>query len=269
MAERPAGPAGERRKSAEVIRLAAMEPAAAEAVQRARLAIGVAQTPREVIDIVIVLVRALGAEIAPVGVAPEHALPDNLTLDVDEAMLAVADPGSAAWRDLRMVLPTFLDEARRIVLELRQRALRQDPATTDSVTGLINRAAFDDQLRQLAPGDAIALVRLHHLELLTDNVGERATEATLVTFARLLTDHLRPSDLAARYSSDTFGLALPGISVQLLAHRLELIRQAWNGLRPYAMPLSVGLATLSSVPEAALRQAADAVEGAVRDHTEE
>jgi hypothetical protein len=106
----------------------------------------VAQTPRDVIDVVIGLVRTLGGQILPVGVASEDALPWNVTLGVDEAMLASVDPGSAAWEDLNIVLPTFLDDARRVVIQLRQQTFRQDPATSDAVTGLVDRAAFDAQL---------------------------------------------------------------------------------------------------------------------------
>jgi diguanylate cyclase (GGDEF)-like protein len=229
----------------------------------------VAQTPRDVIDVVIGLVRTLGGQILPVGVASEDALPWDLTLGVDEAMLASVDPGSAAWQDLNIVLPTFLDDARRVVIRLRQHTFRQDPATSDFVTGLVDRAAFAAQVHQLRSGDAIALVRIDHLQLLTDNAGAAASEAVLVGFARLLTDHVRASDCAARYAEDTFGLALPGISVQALAHRLEVIRQAWNGLRPYTVTFSVGIAVLDSTPEAALSLAADALDEAVLHQADE
>lgn len=259
----------DRRRPAEFLGSASLEPASARAVQRARLALAAAQTPRDVIDVVVGLVRTLGGQILPVGLASEDALPWNVTLGVDEAMLASVDPGSAAWEELNVVLPTFLDDARRVVIQLRQQTFRQDPATSDAVTGLVDRAAFDAQLYQLKSGDAIALVRLHHLQLLTDNAGLAASEAVLVGFARLLTDHVRASDCTARYSEDTFGLALPGISVRALAHRLEVIRQAWNGLRPYTVTFSVGTAVLDSTPEAALSLAADALDKAALEQAAE
>jgi GGDEF domain-containing protein len=90
-----------------------------------------------------------------------------------------------------------------------------------------------------------------------------------VGFARLLTDYVRASDCVARYAEDTFGLALPGIGVQALEHRLEVIRQAWNGLRPYTVIFSVGIAVLDSTPEAALSLAADALDEAVLHQADE
>jgi diguanylate cyclase (GGDEF)-like protein len=255
----------ERRHFAATLQSASLGPDAAMALHRARFAIGTAQRPRDVVDAVIALVRALGGHIAPVGIAPEDALPWNLTLGVDEAMRASSEPGSKASEDLRLVLPALLDDARREVIRLRQKALRRDPNTSDEMTGLVNRAAFAAELRQLEPRAAVALVQLHDLQLLTDNAGTAASGAVLVAFARLLTDHVRPSDIAARYSDDTFGLALPGITVRSLALRLELIRQAWNGLRPYTVAFSVGVAALDSTPKAALIAAAEALDLAALD----
>ncbi|MDT5032716.1 MAG: hypothetical protein QOC94_2887 [Actinoplanes sp.] len=266
LAEQPGeAPDADRRNFASISQSAALEPDAAMAVHRARFAVGAAQRPRDVVDAVIVLVRALGGHLAPVGIAPEDALPWNLTLGVDEAMRASAEPGSKAWQDLRLVLPAFLDDARREVMTLRQKALRRDPQTSDEVTGLVNRAAFDAELRQLEPRTAVALIQLHDLQLLTDNAGAAASGAVLMAFGRLLTDYVRPSDIAARYADDTFGLALPGITVRSLALRLELIRQAWNGLRPYTVAFSMGVAALDSTPKAALIAAAEALDRAALD----
>jgi diguanylate cyclase (GGDEF)-like protein len=270
LAEQADGGLGaERRISAEISLSGSLEPATARAVQRARLAVGSAQTSRDVIDVVIGLVRTLGGQVVPVGLASSDAFPWNLTLGVDEALLALVDPGSEAWKDLNHVLPVVLEDARRAVIHLRLQALKRDPATSDAVTGLVNRAAFDAQLKHLEPRDAIALVRLHHLQLLTDNAGAAATEAVLVAFARLLTDHVRASDSAGRYAEHTFALAIPGISMQSLAHRLELMRQAWNGLRPYTVTFSVGIAALDSTPAAALRAAAQALDSAVLHRADE
>jgi GGDEF domain-containing protein len=87
------------------------------------------------------------------------------------------------------------------------------------------------------------------------NVGAAGTDNVLTTFATLLTDHLRPTDVAARYTDEIFAVALAGISAAALARRLEMIRQAWNGVRAYTISVSVAIAPILSTPDDALLRA--------------
>lgn len=92
-------------------------------------------------------------------------------------------------------------------------------ATLDSLTGLSNRAAFLDRLRQsIAAGKrhgdefGLALLDMDRLKPINDTYGHAAGDAALRAFAERLKDSCRASDFPARLGGDEFGVLLQRLS---------------------------------------------------------
>ena len=102
-------------------------------------------------------------------------------------------------------------------------------ASTDGLTGLINRRAFENEARALvAEGRqfALAMADLDHFKVLNDTFGHEAGDRALRLFAETVRAHLRPDDLLCRYGGEEFVLLLPDASPQVAAERLEAVRRA-------------------------------------------
>lgn len=144
-----------------------------------------------------------------------------------------------------------------LVLALRSRIAGlvdrlESAATTDELTGLPNRRAFDEQVRRELLQSAregsdlsLALLDLDRFKQLNDTVGHLAGDRALQTLARVLHDELRPMDWPARIGGDEFAVLLPGAGetdAEEVGERLLAgIEGAFAG-EPVPLQASVGVA---------------------------
>ncbi|MEM7626637.1 MAG: GGDEF domain-containing protein [Planctomycetota bacterium] len=101
-------------------------------------------------------------------------------------------------------------------------------ATRDALTGLANRAAFDDFLdQQLALNKpfALILIDLDKFKEVNDIHGHVAGDLVLQDQAELLTALAPPGALAARYGGEEFAVILPDADVVGGARLAEALRQ--------------------------------------------
>ncbi len=90
-------------------------------------------------------------------------------------------------------------------------------ASTDGLTGVANRRAFDAALRAMA-GDAMndgsdlafVLIDIDHFKQVNDRWGHPVGDEVLRMIAATLTRHVRGGDLVARYGGEEFAVILPG-----------------------------------------------------------
>ena len=128
--------------------------------------------------------------------------------------------------------------------QLRLRALSQ----SDALTGLLNRAGFEQQLDNLLDdhtGEPLALlyIDLDRFKPVNDTHGHAVGDALLRTFARRLVRLVRPSDAVARLGGDEFAVLLPGMRDAAQAERVA--RQVVDAaLRPFVLPDHPGLPPL-------------------------
>jgi diguanylate cyclase (GGDEF)-like protein/PAS domain S-box-containing protein len=103
----------------------------------------------------------------------------------------------------------------RLAAEARIRQLAQ----TDPLTGLLNRAAFDEQVtlrlaEAQAQGRKLALlfIDLDHFKRVNDSLGHPVGDALLRTVAARIAAALRDDDLVCRFGGDEFVLLLQGVA---------------------------------------------------------
>ncbi len=148
-------------------------------------------------------------------------------------------------------------------------------ATTDYLTGLLNRRAFDDEFpRQIGRAQrsqlplAVALFDLDHFKQVNDRLGHAAGDRALCDFAALLERELRGGDTLARIGGEEFAVVLFGVGLDealTFAERIgRELRRPRTGQAP-ALSTSAGVAALSEdeqTPSALLVAADRALYGA-------
>jgi len=90
-------------------------------------------------------------------------------------------------------------------------------SSTDHLTGLLNRRAFDSELtahversRRSGQPLALALFDLDHFKQINDRFGHAAGDRALARFATLLEDERRAGDTIARIGGEEFAVVLAG-----------------------------------------------------------
>jgi diguanylate cyclase (GGDEF)-like protein len=101
-------------------------------------------------------------------------------------------------------------------------------ASVDALTGLLNRAAFEEalnaQLVRPQSWGTLVILDVDNLREVNRAYGYRAGDAVLKKIARLVSGSVRPGDLAARWMGDDFMILAPETSVEDasdLARRIE------------------------------------------------
>jgi len=109
-------------------------------------------------------------------------------------------------------------------------------ATHDLLTGLPNRALFEDRLRgefarskRQNGGFALCFLDVDKLKPVNDLHGHSAGDLLLRIVARVLRDSVRGTDTAARLSGDEFGLILAGVARREDAQ--EVLAKIFTALR--------------------------------------
>ena len=102
-------------------------------------------------------------------------------------------------------------------------------ASTDGLTGLINRRSLENRARMLRnDGTEFALVMsdLDHFKLLNDTHGHDTGDRALRVFSETLRHALRTEDVACRYGGEEFVILLPGADVAQTIEAMDRIRDA-------------------------------------------
>ena len=143
-------------------------------------------------------------------------------------------------------LALSIDEHRWLARRLERRA------TTDALSGLPNRAAFESTAQAVLQDPAsqpmaLAYLDLDNLKLVNDTAGHRAGDAVIVAVSRALAATISDGDLLAHLGADEFMVlmrnATPPVARERardLLHAVEAARGDYRG-GEYATTASIGL----------------------------
>ena len=167
----------------------------------------------------------------------------------------------AAWVETTTSMALTLIVIRRVrdQAERLRRALAEQ-ASTDPLTGLSNRRAFDEALqreaarqrRTRAPLSLLA-VDVDHFKKINDTYGHAAGDDTLAALGDLLPRLVRVGDIVSRVGGEEFGVLLPDCSAPQARARADALRAAVGAAsRDWTHPVtvSVGVATLPDSADA-------------------
>ncbi|HEY1090929.1 MAG TPA: sensor domain-containing diguanylate cyclase [Burkholderiaceae bacterium] len=143
-------------------------------------------------------------------------------------------------------------------------------ATTDGLTGLLNRRAFferAEQLQKLAGREggqiSVALIDVDHFKKVNDNFGHAAGDQVLVQLAQRLRTKLRGTDLIGRIGGEEFAIALPFTALDAALAVTEQLRlqvaAAPVAFEGQDIPVTISAGVTSVAP------GGDSVEGALRN----
>ncbi len=109
-------------------------------------------------------------------------------------------------------------------------------ARTDSLTGLANRRAFDDELgRRFAEWQrrhtpfSLLILDIDHFKEFNDSHGHLAGDEVLRNVGTVLVKTARQMDLPCRYGGEEFAVVLPGTDIQEARVAAERFRKAIEG----------------------------------------
>jgi diguanylate cyclase (GGDEF)-like protein len=160
---------------------------------------------------------------------------------------------------------------RLAALAIADSAIKRDlrwAASHDPLTGMVNRAAFERRLNQMADEDvALLYIDLDDFKPINDHFGHPAGDRVLVEVSRRIEHALGPDDVAGRLGGDEFAVVCPGANAvgraREVAERIvESIRQPiLDGPRTMTVGASVGVAVgvHPLIPEVLVQQADQAL----------
>ncbi|HET7776574.1 MAG TPA: diguanylate cyclase, partial [Azospira sp.] len=132
-------------------------------------------------------------------------------------------------------------------------------ASHDSLTGLMNRREFENQIRAVlaersgeAPYHVLCFIDLDRFKIVNDTCGHAAGDELLRQITQLLRQRVRGQDLLARLGGDEFGLLLERCRLEDGTRVVESLRQlvsdfrfVWNS-RAFSVGASIGLVELDA-----------------------
>ena len=104
----------------------------------------------------------------------------------------------------------------------------QAQATTDPLTGLLNRRTLENKVRAIQASGvsyAVVMADLDRFKLVNDTHGHQAGDRALRSFATVMRTTLRPHDLIARWGGEEFVMVLPGATQHDALSVAERIRE--------------------------------------------
>lgn len=223
--------------------------------------------------------------------ALQRQAPEQLFVEAERArigqLLARGDGAPADALALRRDGSTFpaelavtnLDGSGQQLMEVRdvshRKALEEQlrlQATTDPLTGALNRRAFQaraeqelQRARRQEQPLCLAMLDLDHFKRINDTHGHASGDLVLCAFSQLCQREARSTDLFARFGGEEFVFLLPDTTLEAARAFLDRLREAVEHLRidasGTALSVSVSIGLAGSPPNGDLlhvQAAADA-----------
>lgn len=175
--------------------------------------------------------------------------------------------------DVSIRLETISTQAGARVGMLRALQRSEIQASTDPLTGLLNRRSVEDRVHALMREDrafAVVMCDLDNFKELNDTHGHEAGDRALRMFASTLKTSLRPNDYAARYGGEEFLIVFPDCGSDGALRAVERLREelaiaaSSGGAPPFTASFGVADLGNGSTLDEILKHADDALLAAKR-----
>ncbi|WFE69960.1 GGDEF domain-containing protein [Halomonas sp. M1] len=141
------------------------------------------------------------------------------------------------WRITAMEMPGYAEKV--LVLTQRDISKRVEKetelkrlATTDMLTGLINRARFDylikheiGRLNRYIRPFSLIMLDVDYFKSVNDSLGHDVGDQVLATLSKLLEENLRESDYCARWGGEEFMILAPETALAQAVKLADKVRQ--------------------------------------------
>jgi diguanylate cyclase (GGDEF)-like protein len=149
---------------------------------------------------------------------------------------ATGPDGAPPTADQVAQLTTLATQAGARIGTVRAFEKTQLQASTDSLTGLVNRRTLESQVRGLIGQKrklAVAVADLDHFKAVNDTHGHEAGDQALRLFSQVSSNALRDEDILARWGGEEFVFVFPGLdrheAVRVLNRLRETLAEAQLG----------------------------------------
>jgi len=149
-------------------------------------------------------------------------------------------------------LRTMADRVGPALANLRLRETLRTLSIRDPLTGLFNRRYLEESLaRELHRAErtdkplAIVMIDIDHFKRFNDQFGHEAGDLVLRSFAEIIRQNIRKSDMACRMGGEELIVVLPDAGVDIALKRAEALRQAIQELNLRYHNTTLGSVTAS------------------------
>ncbi len=151
-------------------------------------------------------------------------------------MVQEAQASAKNGQMMKQMLEDTQGEVEALKTEL---ARTQKEATTDPLTALKNRRAFESATKELMSqlGSeeltdlCLLMVDIDHFKRVNDTYGHLVGDKVIISAARLLSANVNDKDVAARFGGEEFAVLLPGTSVINGVKIAEVLRSGVERMR--------------------------------------
>ncbi len=135
-------------------------------------------------------------------------------------------------------LRTMADRVGPALANLKLRETLRTLSIRDPLTGLFNRRYLEEslvrELHRAARSDkplSVIMIDVDHFKRFNDQFGHEAGDLVLRTFAEIIQQHIRKSDMACRLVGEELVVVLPDAGLDVASARAEALRQAIHDLQ--------------------------------------